>query len=277
MLLGGGYNNFITKKIKRLMIPYLTCSVVVISLKLLSQGNAYVENPVTAMSYLKIFYLPEAGYLLWFIWALFLMFVITPLFKTRAARNLLLVASIALAYLPVTLPDIFCLNQFKRMYLYFMFGIFVRENSVGNIIKEYSHTKMAITAAVFALLEFAYLSMPDPHNAPLSMGIIRAILPFAGIAFVIYVSQIIGKHINADNGRNLLLSVAASSYVIYLFHTTFEGLAKAALMKLPVDDGLWYVFVTKAALVILTGVIFPMIVYNIANRFKATRFLLGLK
>lgn len=274
----GGYSNFISKKIKRLIIPYLTCSVVVISLKLLSQGNAYVENPVSAMSYLKIFYLPEAGYFLWFIWALFLMFVITPLFKTRTARNLLFLSSIILAYLPVTFPGIFCLNQFKHMYVYFLFGIFIRENNVGDIIKNYSHTKMAITAVAFIILESAHLSMPYMHNAPQQLtSLIAAILPFVGIAFIIYASQIIGRHVNADNGRNMLLSVAAASYVIYLFHTTFEGFAKAALMKLTLDDGVWYVFTAKAALVIMAGIIFPMLLYNIAKRFKATRFLLGLK
>lgn len=115
---GSAYKALIIKKIKRLLVPYFTCSVIVITLKLLSQGNAYVENPVTAFSYLKMFYLPEAGYFLWFIWALFTMFLITPLFKTRTARNWMFLASIILAYAPFTLPEAFCLNQFKRMYVY---------------------------------------------------------------------------------------------------------------------------------------------------------------
>lgn len=41
------YSKFIMKKIRRLMIPYVIVSFIVISLKLLSQGNAYVESPVT--------------------------------------------------------------------------------------------------------------------------------------------------------------------------------------------------------------------------------------
>ena len=43
---GGG--NFILKKFKRLMIPYFSTSVVIISIKLLTQQGMSVENPVTA-------------------------------------------------------------------------------------------------------------------------------------------------------------------------------------------------------------------------------------
>ena len=270
---GSAYKALIIKKIKRLLVPYFTCSVIVITLKLLSQGNAYVENPVTALSYLKMFYLPEAGYFLWFIWALFTMFLITPLFKTRTARNWVFLASIILAYAPFTLPEAFCLNQFKRMYVYFMFGIFVRENNIGSIINEYSTLKMTVTSIMFAILEFIYLTT---DNNSITANVVLTILPFIGIAFVIYVSQLICKHINPEK-HSLLMSIAAASYTIYLFHTTFEGLAKAILMKIPFDDGLWYIFSVKACLVVMSGIVIPMVMHAVAKRFAATRFLLGLK
>lgn len=56
-----GYGSFLIKKIKRLMIPYITTSIMVISIKMLMQGGLSVEDPVTWRSYLKMFYLPEAG------------------------------------------------------------------------------------------------------------------------------------------------------------------------------------------------------------------------
>lgn len=61
------YGTFILKKVKRLMIPYISTSVIVITIKLLTQGNMSVDNPVTIMSYVKMLYSPEAGYFLWFI------------------------------------------------------------------------------------------------------------------------------------------------------------------------------------------------------------------
>lgn len=264
------YGDFIIKKIRRLMVPYFTCSVIVITFKLLSQGNAYIENPVTPLSYLKMFYLPEAGYFLWFIWALFLMYLIIPLFKTRTSHNWLFLGSLIFAYLPFSLPDIFCLSEFKRMFVYFMFGVVIKENSFGKAINQFSWIKMSITTAIFIILEVLFLSAPKG-----TYPLLEAVLPFVGIAFVIYVSQIISLHINTK--RNWLLSVATASYTIYLFHTTFEGIAKAAFLKLPLHDESWYIFPIQAIVVIMAGIIGPLLVYHITKRFSATRYLLGLK
>lgn len=129
------YKGFIVKKVKRLMVPYLVTSILVISLKLITQGDAYVANPVTLSSYAKMFYLPEAGAFLWFIWALWWMFVVVPLFKTPKSRLALFVISIVLAYLPLHLTNLFCLNQFKGMFVYFMLGViaFERKDCISRI------------------------------------------------------------------------------------------------------------------------------------------------
>lgn len=92
------YGQFLWKKVKRLMVPYLSVSAIVITIKLLTEGHAYVQNPVTAMSYVKMFYLPEAGYFLWFIWALWWMFVLVPLFKNKNVRLGLFVVAAVLHY-----------------------------------------------------------------------------------------------------------------------------------------------------------------------------------
>lgn len=64
------YGDFLLKKVRRLMVPYLTTSVMVIVIKLLTQGSMSVDNPVTIFSFVEMFYMPVAGYFLWFIWAL---------------------------------------------------------------------------------------------------------------------------------------------------------------------------------------------------------------
>ena len=76
------FKSFITKKFKRLAIPYLVTSAIIITIKLLTQGSARVDHPVTWWSYLKMFFLPEAGYFLWFAIALFMMFLIVFHAKT---------------------------------------------------------------------------------------------------------------------------------------------------------------------------------------------------
>lgn len=117
------YGQFLWKKVKRLMVPYLSVSAIVITIKLLTEGHAYVQNPVTMMSYVKMFYLPEAGYFLWFIWALWWMFVLVPLFKNRNIRLGLFAVAAVLHYVPGFLPEVFCLRQFQSMLIYFMLGV----------------------------------------------------------------------------------------------------------------------------------------------------------
>ena len=59
-------------------------------------------------------YFPEAGYFLWFIWALWWMFVIAPLFATKQKRLLLLGAALLLYCIPPFLPEVFCLPQIRN-------------------------------------------------------------------------------------------------------------------------------------------------------------------
>ena len=160
------------------------------------------------------------------------------------------------------------------MFMYFVFGIFVHENKIGLILTEYSNTKNAIVSALFIILEAMHLLSIAEEN--LAGTLLEAVLSFVGIAFIVNWSQVISKSISAGRG-SLLLSVAASSYVIYLFHTTFEGVAKAVIHKLPFDSSIWYVFTTEALVVVLLGIVCPMGVYYVAKRFAVSRFLLGLK
>lgn len=264
------YIHFITKKIKRLMLPYITTSFLIISLKLLTQGNAYVENPVTAISYLKIFYLPEAGFFLWFIWALWWMFVILPLFKTKKVRGWLFLVSILIAYIPISLPEIFCFRQFKNMLMYFMLGVFIYEN------KEIVKIKFAgryLPFLIFGVLEFLYLS--DAING--GLAIIYKLIPFAGIWAIIQFSNYISKSIN-NSKQSWLLSIATSSYIIYLFHTTFEGFTKALCQKIPLDSNLWYIFTLEALIVIIVGIVGPILLHHyILQRNTITKYIFGLK
>ena len=117
------YLTFVAKKIRRLMIPYFVVSVIIVSIKLFTQSSMYVENPVTAFSFVRILYLPEAGFFLWFIWALFTMFLVVPLFKTRAARSVLFLVAIVLHYFPIEGTPVFAIHSSLHMLVFFMLGV----------------------------------------------------------------------------------------------------------------------------------------------------------
>ena len=268
------YGDFIIKKVKRLMMPYFTVSVIVISIKLLASGFAYVENPVSLFSYAKMFYYPEAGFFLWFIWALWWMFVLVPLFKTKEQRLLLFFVSIFIHYIPFTTTELFCISSFKDMLLFFMMGV---------VLYDWKETISAVKKvpewafiAAFAIAYSISVSGPSFGGGYLAAGA-RLALPFFGIAAIIALSRMIEK---SSTRIGWLMTISSSSYIIYLFHTTFEGFAKALLFKMPylnnISDSL--IFATGAAIVVACGVLIPILLNEkVFKKYYITKTLFGLK
>ena len=275
----GEYGEFILKKIKRLMIPYFTVSVIVITIKLLTQRGMYVEHPVTILSYFKIFYLPEAGYFLWFVWALFLMFCIVPLFHEKWSRLGLFIMSLFLHYYhPFTLTRIFCIEQAVNMLLWFMFGVMCYDwKSMIEKIMEQKMTSNIIKGLILVLFCIVSAMMCVCGNDILVSRAMK-LLPWLGIGSVMVVSTWMAS-LSKRYFMKPLLMVSSSSYIVYLFHTTFMGFAKSFVHKIPVmNGGDEIMFVLGAIIVILCGVICPIILHKyVLNRWKGTRILLGLK
>ena len=215
------YLNFIGKKIRRLIIPYLVVSFLIISIKLLTESHLYVENPKTLMSYIKMFYYPEAGYFLWFIWALWWMFIIIPLFKSKINRLILFIISIFLALIPINVTEIFCIAQFKRMFMYFMLGVVVFE--WRNL---FSYCRIVPTFGYLSL--FTILFTLNKWKG--TLYIVDAFTALTGIASIISLSRYIDKK---NWNTKWILTISQSSFIIYLFHTTFQGFAKAVVLKTP--------------------------------------------
>lgn len=202
------YRGFLWKKVRRLMIPYFITSFVIITIKLITQGNAYIQNPVTIWAYLKCFYLPEAGYFLWFIWALWWMFVILPLFKTRFSRAALFICGAIFAYLPFSLTEMFCLIEFKRMFVYFLLGVLAFD--YRDYFGKFIHTSSLLIYIVFVGCEFVYLSRID------ELKYILVIIPYVGIAVIMHISRTLEDFIEGSLGK-IIIPIASSSYIIYLF------------------------------------------------------------
>lgn len=261
------YKDFLLKKVKRLMVPYLSVSAIVITIKLLTEGHAYVENPVTWMSFVKMLYLPEAGYFLWFIWALWWMFVISPLFKTKQMRLGLLVLAIILHYIPNFLPDVFCLRQVQGMLVYFILGAvcFDWKQQISFIRK------------VPAWCILGFFAIAEGMNLMDMGGQISMLLPYLGIAAIMALSSLIEKWNHKNN--EWLMVVSSSSYIIYLFHTTFEGFAKAVVHKISFfTDGNEVLFIINVFIVVGCGIVCPIILHRyILNKTHVTKIMFGLK
>ncbi|MDR3268088.1 MAG: acyltransferase family protein, partial [Tannerella sp.] len=148
------YPDFILKKFNRLMIPYFLVSVLIISIKMVMGKNIYLENPVTWTTFLSMFYIPSAGYFLWFVYVLFLIFLIIPFFHTDKRLNLLFVASLIWLVVPISVIDWFCLAQWKSHLFYFVLGCVISREEKKRLftVKMPLLLKAAVYAGFYSLL-----------------------------------------------------------------------------------------------------------------------------
>ena len=253
------YTSFIGKKCRRLAVPYLITSAIIISIKLLSGGNAHPSTPVTPFSFVEMLYLPAAGYFLWFVWALLLMFAIVWFAKGKKARIALLVASVALYYTPIDFPEFFCLHQFKMMMLYFMSGVVFAELDLKRI---FSNAWINIVyVPLFGCAYYLWGDMGDNY-----VPIVAA----TGILMVLTISKWLEKLQFVKH--SVLLPLSAMSYTIYLYHTTFMGFTKALCARLHLSTH----FELEACAVVLCGVVCPLLLHCTLKRFRVGKLMLGL-
>lgn len=163
------------------------------------------------------------------------------------------------------------------MIVFFMFGVFINENKYLNkIITQTNFHQTLITSLFFIAAEIYFLSFSPIYDNKLIYKAISFILPYLGILFIIEISKLICKY-NTMDKNNLILKISASSYIIYLFHTTFEGFTKAMFAKLPLNEGNLYIFLIEACTVILAGIFGPILLHKyILKRWNITKFLFGL-
>ena len=274
------YGTFIWKKIKRLMFPYFSTSAIVITIKLLTQKGMYVENPVTYTSYLKMFYLPEAGYFLWFIWALFLMFCIVPLFENRMARSILFALAVLWRYCySFNITELFCIKQAAGMLIWFMLGVMCVDWKDGYKVLVENKTICRVIM-VFLCVAFVTCSVAVFCYNPTEefTSILKVFMPWLGIGCIMSVSTCLALFAE-KKFMYPLLAVGSSSYIIYLFHTTFMGFAKSFVHKIPIMNGCDdMMFTLGVVIVVSAGVVCPVILHKyVLNRWKITKIMFGLK
>jgi len=125
------YGTFVWHKFKRLMVPYFFVSALIITLKLLTQGEMYVERPTSISSFYEMFYISTTvAYFLWFAYGLFLIFLIIPFFNTSKKLIIITIIALVIYFIPVNFPDIFSLAAIKSKFIFFCLGCIVANHNV---------------------------------------------------------------------------------------------------------------------------------------------------
>lgn len=164
------------------------------------------------------------------------------------------------------------------MLVFFMLGVFAFESKwLKEFLLDFKIWKILMASGMFVLSQLIYNQIDTIKLGGVFFYLNNILLPYIGIFFIFEISNWISKT-RFGSESSLLMVISASSYIIYLFHTTFEGFMKAILRKIPLDANLWYIFLPEAIVVILAGIIVPILLYKyILKRYRITKLAFGLK
>ncbi len=241
------YGKFVWAKFERLMIPYFLLSILVIGIKWLAQMWVSVDHPIELNALYRMFYLPEGGFFLWFVYVLFIIFCIVPWFKPGNRLVYLSIVAVILPFIP-QVTEVCCLRQLCNHLIFFVVGMWVaRCDAVEQWI--YRGTPL------WTVITFSLLLMP-----PLSFGVITAVNIVWGVAgsfMILGMSKYLSR-VKYSQGLNQL---GLYSMTIYLFHTLFMGGGKVILSHIFWGEGI-ISFILSSLFIIGVGVICPILLYK---------------
>ncbi len=265
----------ILNKLRRLVVPFISIGAIFFAVKWIVGRYATLDHPIGPSSILDLFLSPATSYmpLLWFMHALFLMFIaFVPLRAILRSTSLVMLVVVVLN--TVWLPEgVASLHKILAHFPFFIAGIWLRESGQLDLIRKAGWFRIGITCAIlfgliywFGYSEAVYL---DAIAYP-----IRLALGLLGAMVVITISQ----RLDLANGRIAKVAGIAGLYsmTIYLLHTLFEsGVRIIAFQRLHLGPEY---FVVIAITAIAIGMIMPLLLEKyVLRKFGLTRkLILGL-
>lgn len=267
------YTGFIAKKFQRLMIPYFSTSMLIITIKMLMQNIMPVANRVTPQSLLEMMWYPSAALHLWFVWALMIMFTVAAVSPSRLYRSLLTCVAVAVWLLPVNAPHIFCLDMVCGMAVFFMAGVQFCDLGGLKILDPADAEDRFWAACVFPACTAAFVTMEILLFNGRLPHIFERLLPFLGIMTTLWVSRCLSG-ICRDKG--VLITIGRCSFTIFLLHSIFLECTKAVMSRLGFT--LEHHFILCLACSTAAGVLLPILVQKLVfERSKVLGYLFGAK
>lgn len=258
------YLPFVWSKFQRLMLPYFILSWAIVGTKVGIGRVMHVDHPVTLDALYRVFYLPEAGYFLWFVYVLFLAFCLAPLFKKGGRLIIFSIMALGLFFWD-TAPQYFCIRQLCSHLVFFVWGMWVaRSGGLRQAMSRYPLLWIVVVAG----LSVVYDNMPSGVVATLLL----LVLGITGSFMVFSVSAWLSR---STGPVSLGLSrIGVMSMTIYLFHTWIMAGGKAILTHI-LSGGNTIEFVLSALFIIGAGIVGPICLYKwvwTKNKFTARIF-----
>ena len=267
-----GYVAFIRKKARRLLLPYMSITLILLLVKFTAAKFFTLSSPVAGNILYYIFLNPLGGFsnILWFVYTLFVIFMLFPMLRLVVRNDLLLFAvTILLSFLPW--PHVFCLDLAFQYLPFFAAGCLLHSRSFLEEVRPVTGIILPLCLYVVFFAMRAHVS----SFAPLASQAISIGLGVSGSMVCIAVAALIAGKARFPAGTVAVLGVYASG--IYLLHTIFMGAAKVSLtqvMHLGTSE-----FAVIALVMIFAGLVLPVVTekYLIRRSVVASRFILGVE
>ncbi len=247
------YVEFIQKKAQRLLIPYVSVTFLVILIKSMVERESIAPTGQLLKQFLTGD--PQYGPFLWFLYAMFIVLILSPLLIAvmRNQFNLLLLA----AYTIFVCSDIVNLHGLSRalgFMLPFLTGYIASSNKVLEKIANFQYLLIptCISVIIFVLL----FKNRDLCNTRLSQCNFRLLVSYSGMIATFFVAVLLQK-----TGFSQFFSIPGKlSMYIYLFHTLCCNILFVIIKKLiPItQSNATFIMIT----VWLAGIIGPILLYQ---------------
>lgn len=225
--------DFILKKAYRLLVPFFSMAIIIISGKYLAGKVMYVDHPVNNLfASIKNVFLHTDKSCVGFIWYVYVVFVFivftllwTKLFKSKT--NLVPLIILGLIMESVKIPAYFYLNLIGRNYIYFVLGClaFQHKDKYYELIVKNAYNFVLI----FILSLGLYLTSIHFHYDIFGLKLFVAFFAILGIHGIIK---------SKTDESSILLKISKYTFPIYLFNVPLIGLTKAVMLKFMSWDGI---------------------------------------
>lgn len=247
------YRTLVINKVQRLLYPFVSIAILFFLIKFGAGLFVQLDKPADLDSIYTILVNPVKSYmpLLWFVHALFLIFVIYPL-----ARHFLGDSALLLVFLGLNLvvdgSTPFIGNPVHYL-PFFIAGCLIRTHKDALAAwLDGSVARFPVLLVLFAAS--CYWLQPDQLPVSLPAYLLVFTAGISGTLLIIKASHAIAPA-GHNSGAQLLAAAGFYSMTIYLFHTLFESAARIALMQVLRQLELPFELVALAA--ITAGLVFP--------------------
>ncbi len=270
------YLKLIDGKVKRLIYPFISIAILFFIFKYLASFFFHLKHPVGLESIYALLCNSAGSYmpLLWFVYALFLIFLVYPLTRNIIRNNFIILVVFIL--INVVFGNNYAVfGKALANIPFFIIGVILRERKntgAKNIVISGKWAYVGASLLTFCLVYLVKLKMDVGSQVDY---ILKFTLGVIGAICVINISCLIDAY-DKSNGKGILTQIGIYSMSIYLLHTVFESSIR--IMFQQVLDGSQLNFEIVAIIAVTAGVVFPLLLEKFILRKNAIakKFLLGL-